>query len=273
MSLISSKSQIESSIICGGKNTVLDSISPSYIDVTNPKYIAIDECFIAGLLIVDYSKEMQEVFLKNLISSDLEISISMFYEKKNSYEVIKELTYNIGNTGANIKSSNQNQTDIDVMGSSYSDAKYIRKQLQIGGEDFYYLYTYIVVYANSKEELEFDIQKLEGVVAGIGLSSRRSVFREEPNFLSCTPLMINHKDIKELTARNVLTSGLVSTYPFLSNKIFSGFKSLWIILFECKYSKPKITHATINLHSFSENFFLCIYQYLKSPPVIRSLSI
>lgn len=219
MSLISSKSQVESSIIYGGQNTILDSISPSYIDVTNPKYIVIDENFVAGLLVVDYSKEMHEAFLKNLIGSDLELNISMFYEKKNSYEVIKELTYNIGNTGANIKSSNENQTDIDVMGSSYTDAKYIRKQLQIGGEDFYYLYTYIVVYGNSKEELEYNMQKLEGIVAGIGLSSRRSVFREEPVFLSCTPLMINHKDVKELTARNVLTSGLISTYPFLSNEL------------------------------------------------------
>ncbi|MBQ9266843.1 MAG: ATP-binding protein [Clostridia bacterium] len=219
MSFISSKRQEDISIISGGKNTVLDSICPSYLDMTNPKYIAIDDYFASALLVVDYSKEMHDAFLKTCVSLDLDLQISMFYEKKNSYEVIKELTYNIGNTGANMRVTNENQTDIDVMGSSYQDAKYIRKQLQLGGEEFYYLYTYIVVYANSKEELEFDLQKLEGVLAGIGLTSRRAAFREEQAFLSAMPLMQNHKDLKEVTARNVLTSGLVSTYPFISNEL------------------------------------------------------
>lgn len=222
MSLISSKSEAKSSIIYDGQNTVLDKITPSYVDITNPKYIVIDDYYISSLLIVDYSKEMQSVFFKSLISVDLETCISMFYEKKNSYEVIKELTYNIGNTGANIKSSNENQNDIDIMGSSYEDAKYIRKQLQIGGEDFYYLYTYIVVYGNSKEELEFNMQKIESIVSGCGLMCRRAVFREDGAFLSSVPLMINKKEVKEVVARNVLTSGLVATYPFLSNELCDG---------------------------------------------------
>ena len=219
MSLISSEGIEKTSIVMKGQNNCIDKIYPSYIDTSNPKFIVIDDYYISTLLITDYNKEMTEVFLEKCIALDLNLQISMFYEKKNSYEVIKELTYSIGNMGANIKVTNENQSDIDVMGSSYSDAKHIRKQLQLGGEDFYYLYAYIALYANSKEELEFEMQKLEGTLAGCGVSSRRAVFREEQTFLSTVPIMQNNNDVSSLTARNVLTSGLVATYPFLSNEL------------------------------------------------------
>ena len=32
--------------------------------------------------------------------------------------------------------------------------------------------------------------------------------------------MINHNDVKYASRRNILTSGLVSTYPFISSTIF-----------------------------------------------------
>ena len=74
---------------------------------------------------------MEALFLDKISSLDLDVQLSMFYEKKNSYEIIKELTYNIGNAGATIKTSSNNQQDVDIMGSKYQDAKYIRKQLQL----------------------------------------------------------------------------------------------------------------------------------------------
>ena len=219
MSFISSREHKNNSIISDGNITILDSICPSYLDITNPKFIEIDNCFVSTLLIVDYCKEMNDTFLKACVSLDLDVQISMFYEKQNSYDVIKELTFNIGNTGANIKSSNENQTDIDILGSSYQDAKYIRRELQTGGEDFYYLHTYITVYSNSKENLESDLQKIEGLLASIGLSCRRANFRQEQALKSTMPFMQNQKDTKTLTCRNILTSGLVCTYPFISNEL------------------------------------------------------
>jgi hypothetical protein len=36
------------------------------------------------------------------------------------------------------------------------------------------------------------------------------------------------------------------TYPVLSNKIFSGFISRWIIASECKYSRARTKQAAIN---------------------------
>ena len=52
------------------------------------------------------------------------------------------------------------------------------------------------------------------------MQTRRANFREEQILISCFPFMINHKDLKPAAKRNVLTSGLISTYPFISSAIF-----------------------------------------------------
>ena len=52
------------------------------------------------------------------------------------------------------------------------------------------------------------------------MQSKKSYFRQEQTFLSTIPLLENNKDIQSVARRNVLTSGLVSTYPFISSSIF-----------------------------------------------------
>ena len=197
-----------------------DYISPSYVNTNNPKYLEIDNMYYSSLLIVNYYREQSDLILKNLIDTNINMNISMFYEKKDSYKVIRELTYHIGNVGVDLKTSNQNRQDIDIAAFTYNDAKYIRKQMQVDNEELYYLYIYITIYTKEKNELEYLLNKIEGIIQSRGMQTRRAYFRQEQTFLSCVPIMKNHEDIKEASKRNILTSGLVSTYPFISSSIF-----------------------------------------------------
>ena len=52
------------------------------------------------------------------------------------------------------------------------------------------------------------------------MQTRRANFRQEQLFLSCLPIMENNNDIKYAAKRNILTSGLIATYPFISSSIF-----------------------------------------------------
>lgn len=194
-------------------------VCPKKIDSRNPRFIKFDDRYVSSLMIINYNKEMEETFLDRVLSLDVDLQLSIFYEKQNTSEIIKKLTYHIGNVGADIKTSNDNQSDSDLMSTTYSDAKYIRKKLQIDGEECYYIYMYISIYANSIEELESNLQKLEGVVCGIGLKTRRATFRQMDVFDANMPILNNPKGIKEYSKRNVLTSGIISTYPFLSNEL------------------------------------------------------
>ena len=130
------------------------------------------------------------------------------------------MTYHIGNVGVDLKTNNQNRQDIDIAAFTYNDAKYIRKELQVNNESLYFLYIYITTFSTNLKELEYFINKLEGLLQSKGLQTRKAYFRQEQAFLSVLPIMENNEDLKNVLKRNVLTGGLISTYPFISSAIF-----------------------------------------------------
>ena len=197
-----------------------DFLAPSYINLTNPKHIEIDNNYFSSILIINYFREQSDLLLKTLIDTNIDVNISIFYEKQDNYKTIRELTYHIGNVGADLKGNNQNRQDIDIASFTYNDAKYIRKELQINNEDLYFLYIYINTYSQEIKEVDNTLNKIEGILESKGLHTRRAFFRQEQAYRACMPLMENNKLLKEVSKRNVLTSGLVCTYPFISSAIF-----------------------------------------------------
>lgn len=199
---------------------IKDKMAPSYINNKNPKFLEIDGKFYSGVFVIDYYREYSDIIFKKLINTNVNMNISVFYEKQDTYKTIKDLTYFIGNVGVDLKSGNSNREDIDIAAYTYNDAKYIRKEMQVNNEELYFLYTYINIIADNEKELERNLNKIEGILQASGMMTRKANFREEQIYFSCLPLMINSKDIKEISRRNILGSGLVSTYPFISSSIY-----------------------------------------------------
>ncbi len=192
---------------------------PVYFDVRNFNYIKSDNKYIGNLIVINYEKEMEETFLERILSLEVDLQMSIYMERQETSEIVKKITYHIGNTASDIKTTNENQTDSEVMETTYYDAKYIRKMLQVASENLYYVYIYISIYADDKEKLEEYIQKVEGAAIAAGLKTRRGIFREKQVFESCMPMLRNDKTIKKIARRNVLTSGAVALYPFISNEL------------------------------------------------------
>ncbi len=198
----------------------VDIISPSYINTTNPNYIEIENMYYSGLLIVNYFREYNDLILKQIIENLDNINISIFYEKQDKYKIIRDLTYHIGNVGAELKDIKESNEQIDIAAFAYNDAKYIRKELQINNEEIYFLYIYIELFNTNKKELEININKVEGICNANGLITRKATFRQVQSFMCTMPAFQNELPIKDACKRNVLTSGLVSTYPFISSSIY-----------------------------------------------------
>ena len=154
--------------------------------------------------------------------------------------------------GVDIKENNTNREDIDIAIYTYNDAKYIRKEMQVNNEDLYFLYIYINIFADNTKDLEYYLNKIEGIIQSKGMLTRRANFREEQLFLSCTPICENNIDIKNSAKRNVLTSSLISTYPFISSSIFDE-KGLFIgkniynnsLIFVDRYNTEKYKNANM----------------------------
>ena len=135
-----------------GVFTKKDYLSPSYIDLNNPQYIKIDGTYYSGLLIVDYLREQTDLILKNIVETNENIYLSIFYEKQDTYKVIKDLTYNIGNVSVDLEKIGENRQDAEIAAFTYNDAKYIRKEMQINNEELYFIYTYITIFSDNKGE-------------------------------------------------------------------------------------------------------------------------
>ena len=186
------------------------------------------------------------------------MNISIFYEKQDSYKTIKDLTYHIGNVGVELKESNQNREDIDIAAFTYNDAKYIRREIQVNNEDIYFLYIYINIYAEDIKELEYYLNKIEGIAQSKGMQTRRANFRQEETFMSCIPIMENSEIIKEVARRNILTSGIIATYPFISSTIFDD-EGIFIgtniynnsLVFIDRYNTEKYKNANISIFGTS----------------------
>lgn len=112
----------------------------------NPKYLEIDNIFYSTLIIINYNREHDDLILKDIIDSNINLNISIIYEKQNTYKVIKDLTYHIGNVGVDLQSYSENRQDIDIAAFTYNDAKYIRREMQLNNEDLYYLYVYVNIF-------------------------------------------------------------------------------------------------------------------------------
>ena len=197
-----------------------DYIAPSYINVMNPKYLEIDNIYYATLIVINYSREQYELILKDIIDTNININISMFYEKQNTYKIIKDLTYHIGNVGVDLQNYSEGRQDIEIAAFTYNDAKYIRKEIQLNNEDLYFLYIFINVFSQSKKDLEYILNKVEGIMQSKGMQTRRAYFRQEQAFKTCLPFFANFKEVKDISRRNVLTSGLLATYPFINSSIY-----------------------------------------------------
>lgn len=162
------------------------------------------------------------------------------------------MTYNIGNVGVDIHSNNDNRQDAEIASFTYDDAKYIRREIQINNEELYFLYIYITVYSNDLKDMEYLLNKVEGIIQSHGMQTRRAYFREESSYISTLPFMINMDDIKMVSRRNILTNGIISTYPFISssiydeNGIFIG-KNIYndSLIFIDRYNQDKYKNANM----------------------------
>lgn len=239
----------------GGIFKKKDYLSPSYINLNNPKYLEIDGTYYSGLLAVNYIREQNDLLLKSIIDTDVNIYISMYYEKQDTYKVIKDLTYNIGNVKVDLEKIGENRQDAEIAAFTYNDAKYIRKEMQINNEELYFLYIYLNIFSENKDELEFNVNKIEGLLRGKGIQTKRAYFRQEQTFLSCLPLMQNNPDVKEISKRNILTNSLISTYPFISSAIFD---EEGIFIGENIYNNSLIFIDRYNTNKY-KNANMCIF--------------
>jgi conjugal transfer ATP-binding protein TraC len=206
------------SIFNKGLVSIPDLIAPAAIDTQSPKYIIVDGMYISTMLVISFPYQRPAGWLADIINHGEGVEVNLYYEPLEKGRLIKELTYMIGTTTATRSQMGDNQGDVDIIETSIGHARYMRQQMQTENEDPYYLYILVSVYGESLEKLEERLLSVESKLDGMDIISRRAEYRHEGGFRSSLPIHMLAPELKKSTARNALSSGLATTYPFVSSE-------------------------------------------------------
>lgn len=193
---------------------------PGFIDNTNFRYIDIDGKYIATICIINYPQKMNFLEFINNLPKDIQFDMSTFVQKQDTFKVLKELTYNMSSSKAEIKTMNKNQIDADILDKLTNDAKRLRYEIQINNEQVYYTYTYISVKSDSREDILYIIKKIRSILYSKMLISNVLNFRQLQGYLSTLPLNSLNKSITKSCAANMTTSNIVNMFPFYTDTVF-----------------------------------------------------
>lgn len=225
---------------------------PSVIDNTNFRYIKVDDKYIASLVVYDYPIKISFAELIDSIEKKYFYDVSIYIQKLDTLKVLKEISYNISNYKSEIKTTNENQIDIDILNKQQLDSKELRKQIQLNNEEVYQFNFFLTFYSSNKEDLFKTIKSFQSKLFSRQIYSNITNFRNLDSYLLTLPLNNYNNRLIEKTYRNITTSTLCNIFPFYTRSVFDkngiifGYtrnenKLSIIDIFDSKYLNSNIT--------------------------------
>lgn len=227
---------------------------PSYIENTDFRYINVDNKYIASLVIKEYPQKSFFLDIIESIPKTFSYDISIFLQKQDIMKVLKDLTYYISSSSAEISTINKNQLDIDILSKSREDAKNLRREIQINNEEVYNVCFFITLYSNSKSEILQILKTFQTKLFSKQIVSIVSNFRHLDVYLLNIPVNDNKNELLKNNYRSMTTSCVANFFPFYLQNVFDENG----IIFGITKSDNKL----FNLDIFSSKYFnsnMCIF--------------
>ena len=176
--------------------------------------------YISSIFIYDIPKELAFGEFFEMIERNAVYDMAIYISKMDTLKVLKELTYYISSSNAEIKTATDNQIDIDVLNMHKNDAKDLRKEIQINNQEVYKINIFITLYNKNKEELLKQITDLKTKLYSKQIFSNITNFRNLDSYILTLPLNNYENKLIDKTYRNVTTLALCNFFPFYTNTIF-----------------------------------------------------
>lgn len=192
---------------------------PGYIDNTNFRYLNLDGKYIATICIVKYPKKGCFLDFMQALPKDIEFDMGIFIKKQDTSKILKEITYNISNSKAELKTANNNQIDVDLLDKVTNDAKRLRYEIQINNEEVYNIYLYISIKSYNKDNVIYTINRFRSVLYSKMYEANLLNFRHLYGYLYTLPLDMIDVNVAKSSYANMTTSNLANMFPFFTDTI------------------------------------------------------
>ena len=203
-------------------SNIVDSILPSYIDNTHFNYLKVDNKYVASICVIKLPQSIEFGQIMDSIPKNFNYDMSFFVNKKNSEEVLKELTYCISSNGVEIKSG-KNQLDIDIVNKVREDARTLRREIQINNQEVYYVCMVITLYDEDLGKLSRNVTSFRSKLYSKSIISTFTNFRHLDSYILSLPFGNNEVKYLKNTYSNITTSTLSCMFPFYTKNIIDEY--------------------------------------------------
>lgn len=193
---------------------------PSIIDNTNFRYLTIDGKYVKSLIITKIGEFVDFLEIVEALPKDFIYDLTFDVRKQNTMNILKEITYNIGASSSEIKTSKNNQIDIDILNKIKNDAKDLRRKIQIDNEEVFYINIIITFFSDNLLQLEQDIKMFQSRIYSKGLISNIANFRNLNSYLFSLPIINFQEAFFKSNYLNLTTNSMSTIFPFYEKTIF-----------------------------------------------------
>ena len=198
-----------------GMTDIKDIIAPAAIEI-DFDYIKIGPVYYRTLFVVGYPRFVGANWLSSLINFDHSLDISFFYYPVESRGVLDDLRRKIAEMEATLESDFQAGRVVDPsVKIALEDAQTLQDQLTDGIERFFQFSFYITIPADTLEELNAVTKQVEATLGSLLVISKHATLQQEQGRQSVLPTFTD----KLLVTRNMDTTSLATTFPFVSSEL------------------------------------------------------
>ncbi len=204
--------------LSAGIVSVKDIIAPPAIEV-DFDYIKIGSTYFRTLFVVGYPRYVQANWLAPLINFEHTLEIALYVYPAEAKGVLDDLRRKITEMEATISTDIQHGKVLDpAVEAALGDAQILQEELVKGQERFFQFALYVSIPAESKEELDQYTKQVESALGALLLVPKHATLQQEEAFKTTLPQGTDHLFI----ARNMDTTSLATTFPFISSSLNSN---------------------------------------------------
>lgn len=201
--------------------SIKDIVAPRRVNLTHRNWIYMDGTFYAFLMIAadGYPTEVPGAWLDELVNLGAGVDIDIFADRQIKSDMQNKLNRTLAFTKSKAHETTEFSRNYESVKNALDAIRYIKDCLANSNEDFYYINTLITVYAPSAKELRRRLRRVEDLFRSRDMKPVDCTFRYEQAFQSSLPCAKIDPSLNQVSARNILTSGLASTYLFTAYEL------------------------------------------------------
>lgn len=193
------------------RDTLLNLVAPDALDF-GIDHTLIGDRLSRTLMVTHYRAEVQEGWLSDLYSYSPDVAVIQHLEPTTAETLQREISNSLGEIEHQLNKGGLSALEVKQKQLQQASADYLLSQLASGSQEVLDFSMYLQIAASSKAELDAATTKLERMLGGAGMRTRRPRYQSHQGFDTAMPGCWNR--LKPATAWQLPAESVASTFPF-----------------------------------------------------------